>query len=321
MFSFAAVAPLLSSAGTKSEYERSVAALRDRMSQWGMCREGKHVLHRFSYATKDSSAFHHFHSGVAAQFLRDFFHSEEVQAVCRGVVPATSSSTVLSEAPVYRELLTTWLTLAPFDRLEKHRVIRRVPGRDSLDEEGEDAEERLPSVKRPEKCIHGDIVITDEVRSLFLDTYSRPVGMTEDDGDEDDGMMFYMSDHSLSREVRLDVFAPGERNEILYHIMWRLVAGGGSMNQFDDDFNIYRYAARTLLRLLITSLRVTHDEPSGQYVPQAQSLAFQVMSLSQRESDHSLWSAEDGYTPSNLNYCYVIVNPEQHEVILWYNAV
>lgn len=345
----------------------------------------------------------HFHSGLGMDFLRDFFSSEVVRGHCEPIMGSEYTQGA-GLHPVFRQLGTEWTSLSSFDRLSEEKIVRlplrssdepvedthqevaeaeawaRCAMRKDADRAGRGGvsvdlagdggilaagEQRMPVVKRPEKCIRGDILVGDELRALLLDTYSCPEDLyrervlasstsfgeaddIEEDGDEDDPS-FYSFSQGLSRRERARIFTAEERQEFLYHVLWRLVAGGGAMNQFEDDFGIYREAMRTFFRSLITSIRVTEEKPLSQdsiddtesteekpvYVPQVQSLVFEVFgfstggkegrekgkALSWLDATYSLWDRPEGIFPPNLNYCYVIVNPYQQQVVLWYNTL
>lgn len=359
--------------------QRSMRALEELMSKWGMLQPNKSALQRYTYQMQGEastsaeaaeasrmSSRRHFHSGLASDFLSCFFASEAVQKGCGSIIPNLSEC-AYGDGPLFRELRCSWTSLAPLDRLSTHKVVRGVVDVEEEEAAREDwlrlvsgregdgmdgatilarGAPRVPIVKRPEKFIGGEIIIADELRALLLDTHSRPdTRRTRDDDanndddeeeeeEEDDDYFGFHS--SLSRRERAQIFTLQERQEFVYHILWRLVAGGGPMNQFEDDFTVYKAATRVLFRALVTSVKVTKEQKATGdvedtdtretsepvYVPHIQSYIFQVLRLSKRARDGlSLWDATDERSPSNLCFCYVIVNPWERDAILWYQTV
>lgn len=230
----------------------------------------------------------------------------------------------------------------------------------------------MPIVRRMEEMLPGDVLILDEVRALFLQAHSRRGGASaaagihtvkthddidhttnedcnDDDDDDNNDMDFYGygDGAKLLKESLRAVFPPVDRREFLYHLCWRLVAGGGSMNQFDDDFQVYKAAARELYRAMVTSLVVRQaggegangcgdceEEKEGtgvvgssgegqsaepRFTAEVSSLVFQVKGVAAASSG-VLFPHSDGVSPSNLNYCYVVVNPLQQTACLWYHS-
>lgn len=321
----------------------------------------------------------------------------------------------------YDTLSCRWNSLDPLDRLVDAGVVRcatfRAPhpsakdssyspsyqqkGTNELTEEEQEKEEEeggalsqmpsMPTRKVAERVLPNDIVISDEVRALFLEANAHRRGGTADkgndywrcggelgeevssgdiegsdgDADDDDVMAGLYADEGsggLSRTALRAVFSPSERKEWVYHIVWRLVAGGGYMNQYEDDFAVYKDAARTFLRSVTTSVRVKrleaesyvttsaasatekttgdaieggvqsrketmrHGENSNRYlfVPEIASFVFQVNKVTHDGHvlpEDWLFPRSDVVEPSNLNYCYVVVNPLQQQAVLWYHCI
>ena len=297
-----------------------------------------------------------FHHGMAKDFLLSLFSSSAVQAQFSSAEPDAGSSLE------FRPLTCHWSTLEPLRQaLVDANVVRQVcpcsddseSVRDALNCEGD---ARLPTVKRAEELLpHGE-VIGDELRALFLLAHSRrcnDVGrwehgargkakaVSESDGeasdfgdaDDDDDMWSVMAGGKLPLRQLRSVFDRKARGEFLYHVLWRLIAGGGPLNQFEDDAAVYMDVTRQLYRALITSFRVREAastiakenmtalastrEPAGatRYEAVVETLVYEVVAA----PGMRLFPASDGVVPSNLNYCYVVVNPSEQAVCIWYH--
>jgi hypothetical protein len=107
------------------------------------------------------------------------------------------------------------------------------------------------------------------------------------------------------------IFDEDEKAEFLYHVMWRLVAGG-ALNQWEDNFAVYKDAVRTLYKDLVCVARDVEDADE-----------LKVLSHVMQVEDVAgipLFPRDDQCWPSNGNYCYLIVNPSRKEVLVWYHA-
>lgn len=215
----------------------------------------------------------------------------------------------------------------------------------------------MPIVKRPEKCLGGDVIVSDELRALLLDTFhlrQEGEGPSEDDDDEEEeDFDYYHHGSSLSRYERQKIYSREDRQAFLFHILWRIVVGGGFSNQFEDDFIVYKGAVRTLFRSMVRSIRASRVEesfssaeqktesqndkaagavqpPTHRFLPRIHSLVFQVMDYvrgggsavyEDGPAEGLWWEQQDSVMAPHLNYCYVIVNPLQQEVVLWYHRM
>lgn len=302
-----------------------------------------------------------FHHGMADSFLRDLFSAPAVVSQLTGSVTNTSSELR------FRPLTCHWSTFTSLRQaLVAGKVVRQVrpPSEHPSSAEQQHSEYqpdvRLPTVKCAEELLpHGE-VICDELRALFLQAHSRscpseysPVIKEENvevqdgasDGDEydGDGAWGVMAGAKLPLRQLRGVFDTSARTEFLYHVLWRLIAGGGPLNQFEDDAAVYFDVARQLYRALITSFHVREvavaagaagnnevDDEEGDVAalesPKKPSpvtrleavvdaLVYEVFSIPHVQ----LFPSSDGVTPSNLNYCYVVVNPSEQTVCVWYH--
>lgn len=130
----------------------------------------------------------------------------------------------------------------------------------------------------------GGVTVANHLRTLFM------VG--EDDND------FF------------DVFDEGDKREFLYHIMWRLVTGG-SLCQWDDEFEPYRDLTRSVYKDMVVVGRNADEDL------EVQSLVYQIHSATLADgSDVPLFPRAD----DNGNWLYVSVHPQRRTVSVWYNA-
>lgn len=113
-----------------------------------------------------------------------------------------------------------------------------------------------------------------------------------------------------------DVFGDNEKREFLYHVMWRIVAGG-SLNQWEDNFEVYLNFARDMYKDLVA---VTRNKDSNEI--EVTSLAYQVekVELGGDLGSLPLFPKDDGCFPSNSNFFYFVINPTRREVIVWYHG-
>ncbi|AYU81307.1 hypothetical protein, conserved [Leishmania donovani] len=288
-----------------------------------------------------------FHDGVAADFLRSLFAAPCVRSDLVGDDAHHAQSVLGANELQFRPLTCRWTTLEPLRHgLVDAKVVRQVL-RDVDGATVRDANQPvyfLPTVKRAEELLpHGE-VISDELRALFLRAHSRPVAQAkgecgelydassrEDTDTDDDDMWGSMSGARLPMRQLRGVFGKESREEFLYHVVWRLVAGSGPLNQFDDDAAVYLDAARELYRRLVKSLHVveaTEQEADGDVAaleePNSASVRYHAVvgtSVYQviTAPGMTLFPRSDGVHPSNLNYCYVAVNPSEQTATVWYH--
>lgn len=238
----------------------------------------------------------------------------------------------------------------------------------------------MPVRQRAELMLPGGIVVSDELRALLLivnsanfmrrrmstrnamththaelghasahstdthkDDENEPDCRTDDSDDEDwcDELgSYYDSFGSLPRAMLRRVFSAREQHELLYHVLWRLVAGGGAMNQYDNDLTHYRLVARAVMRDLLSdslTARATRTESGAEesavhYEPVIQAHVYAVDAICTAHG-LGLYGAADRHTrvsnttcevvhdmmSVNLNYCYVVVHPLVNCVTVWYH--
>ncbi|SYZ68297.1 Domain_of_uncharacterised_function_(DUF4498) [Leishmania braziliensis MHOM/BR/75/M2904] len=288
-----------------------------------------------------------FHHGVAADFLRCLFASPCVKADLMSDDAHHAQLHVGENKLQFRPLTCRWTTLEPLRQgLVDAKVVRQVL-HDTSGAAVRDANQSvylLPTVKRAEELLpHGE-VISDELRALFLRAHSRPAAQVRgecgdlssegdwDDADaDDDDTWGSMSGAKLPLGQLRGAFSKESREEFLYHTVWRLVAGSGPLNQFEDDAAVYLDAARELYRCLVKSLHVVEvaeqekmddevaleapDNTLARYKAVVDASIYEVTAA----PGMTLFPRSDGVHPSNLNYCYVVVNPSEQTATVWYH--
>ncbi|GET91106.1 hypothetical protein, conserved [Leishmania tarentolae] len=289
-----------------------------------------------------------FHHGVAADFLRSLFASPCVRSDLVGDDDHHAQSHVGENKLQFRPLTCRWTTLEPLRHgLVDSKVVRQVlcDIDDTTVQDNSQPAYILPTVKRAEELLpHGE-VISDELRALFLRAHSRPVRQTrgecndfysesdQEDTDTDADMWGSMCGAKLSMRQLRCVFSKESRDEFLYHIVWRLIAGSGPLNQFDEDASVYLDAAREVYRCLVKSLQVVEvcekeadddvaalqetNSTSARYKALVETSIYEVTTA----PGMRLFPRSDGVHPSNLNYCYVVVNPSEQTATVWYHRL
>ncbi|KAG5497576.1 hypothetical protein JKF63_03840 [Porcisia hertigi] len=297
-----------------------------------------------------------FHHGVAADFLSRLFASPCVRSDLVGDDANHAQAGTEDDRLQFRPLTCHWTTLTPLRQaLVDAKVVRQVmcdAGGATVRDTNEPVY-LLPTVKRAEEVLpHGE-VLSDELRALFLRAHNRPgarasgdngclqgechqndfevaAAAGEDDDDDDDTWGSMCGAKLPMRQLR-SVFSEESRREFLYHIVWRLVAGSGPLNQFEDDAAVYLDAARELYRFLVRSVQArevtepgTDDDVTGIEAPTSTSARYKALvDASVYEVATApgmvLFPRSDGVYPSNLNYCYVVVNPSEQTATVWYH--
>lgn len=135
-----------------------------------------------------------------------------------------------------------------------------------------------------------------------------------------------------------EIFSEEERNEFLWHVMWRLLAGG-AVNQYEDEFEPYKDACREVYKSLISVGRSNNNAKKQQQTSgdddaestganastqpslEVQSLVAQVKDIKCKNKSimKTTFFPKDDKT-GNHNFFYVIVDPFRKTCIVWYNA-
>eukprot|EP01063_Lacrimia_lanifica_P022009 TRINITY_DN29719_c0_g1_i1.p2 TRINITY_DN29719_c0_g1~~TRINITY_DN29719_c0_g1_i1.p2 ORF type:complete len:271 (+),score=136.48 TRINITY_DN29719_c0_g1_i1:58-870(+) len=135
--------------------------------------------------------------------------------------------------------------------------------------------------KMMDQFLPGGVTISDQLRALF---------MNEEESEQ------------------AGLFTEDEKDEFLYHVMWRLLAGG-AMCQYEDDFTLYKNAVRGVYKDFVSVTR----NSEGQI--QAVSDVYHVQSLG---SDQCQLFGRPDF--ANHNFCYLIVNSVKRQVHYWYHS-
>nr|CCC92577.1 unnamed protein product [Trypanosoma congolense IL3000] len=292
--------------------------------------------------------FSGFHRGLLGEFLMSLFEAPALREELKLRETDRDKSSCPGTVD-YCELQCRWTTLDPFRRLVDAGIVRRV---EEVEKDRTDCGTalqneyeaplfdgaRMPIVRRADVYLPHDIAVCDELRALFLLAHNKSAGHIVDGGDDED---FYMYGGSCGLGCGASLAAlrrvfekEEERAEFLYHIVWRLVAGGGTANQWDDELTMYLEAARMFYKSLVSIRAVPGAaESSGGGVEEVdhnadggcapESLRPEVVSTVasvQAVAGLRLFENDDDASPSNLNYCYVCIDPLQAEVVVWYHS-
>jgi hypothetical protein len=115
-------------------------------------------------------------------------------------------------------------------------------------------------------------------------------------------------------------FSEADKNEFLYHVLWRVLAGG-AVNQYEDDFEPYRSAVREMYKSFVAVERAPSGNAAGLELV-SRSIVAQITGLwtgpDRKRDAVPLFPKDDG--TGNHNFLYLIVDPKRRECALWYNA-
>ena len=203
----------------------------------------------------------------AEEFMQCFFNHKEVQG-CIMMVDKRGSPMYLSGKVSDIKCQELSCTAVALDMFDK------VYERDLVREDN----------NYIQKCmdifLDGGVTVSDKLREVFMC------------GDESENY---------------DLFTDDERNEFIWHVMWRLVSGGG-MCQYEDDFTIYRDACKDFYKEMIGVVKNPHTDEV-----ETTSIVYQISGF---EANVDLFAR---HAP-NHNFCYLCVNPTRREVIYWYGG-
>lgn len=296
---------------------------RTYLEKWGLLPDTQLLCFRYDQF---------YHRGLAPSLLRSLFTSDVVRehfllSNGRGALncPIPHVANLKQGAIKFQELQCNETTLDMFQRLiDDGEIVRSIPAAettttaDDRDDEGDSKQEEAPTAaavslrvcQMMDVYLPGGVTVSDQLRGVF--------------------MLGEESEHA-------SLFSETERQDFLYHVMWRLCAGG-ALNQWEDDFSVYRDATRTLYKDLVcvgrkaSSLDEESDDKSRhkthwteheggsseQPVPQLQVMSH-VLAV-ESIAGVPLFPRDDQVWPSNGNYLYVVVNPPRKEVVVWYHG-
>ena len=207
-----------------------------------------------------------FRRGMAEDFLLSFFNSAEVRSIIK----------VRDETGFNMNLGKTSVKTIEYDPLECTKV--RLDMFDRLYDTGI-VRENGHIQKVMDRFLPAGVTVADELRALFMD--------------EDE------SEHC-------GLYNQEEKNEFLYHTLWRLLAGG-AMCQYEDDFNVYKTMLRGVYKDLVSVQKNAHG------AIEAVSEVYHV-----RDTAPLNLFGRPGF--DNHNFCYVSISPTQRQVHFWYGG-
>ena len=248
---------------------RKEESLQDLLEKWNL--GGDHTqLHCFNFEQA-------FFPSMANTFITALLESPAVRSVVKlndGRGGFVSFESRAAAAPTVRKVDFTELRVASvsldlFDRLVNGDIVRET--------------EQLHICKMMDMYLPCGITVADQLRSVFMNEQESEFGQ--------------------------GLFSDEEKKEFLYHVMWRILAGG-ALNQWDDYFTTYKDFARDLYRDVVCV---------GKQDDEIRVLSH-VYLIKAADGLPFLFPKSDEMEPSNGNYFYVIVNPTRKEVVVWYHG-
>lgn len=266
-----------------SDPSKQWASLTDRettelLTKWGVDpRQGAFAFYQFQFDRPFTRS--HIHDFLRSLFNSDAFRAEFRLGDGRGGTSTFWGPSVVRQVD-YSSLTSTSTNLDLLDdTICNDDIVRKETGRIS----------GMADVYLP-----GGVTVGDRLRGLFmLDPEEHP---------------------QLSHPEDYDAVTPEVRNEFLWHVLWRVVAGG-AMNQWDDNFSVYKNVVRDLYRDMIS---VARDPNTGELA--VQSVALQVHAAKGSDMDVHLFPREEDDPHRNHSFFYVIVHPARRSCTVWYNS-
>ena len=133
--------------------------------------------------------------------------------------------------------------------------------------------------KMMDQFLPGGVTVADQMRNLF---------MNEEE-----------SEHR-------GLFSDDDKAEFLHHIMWRCVSGG-AMCQYEDDFGVYKAAAKGIYKDLVS-------------VQRAATGGIEAINHVYHVKDVSPLELHGRADYGNHNFCYLSINPLLRQVHYWYGS-
>ena len=278
--------------------------LTQRMAKWGLGESMQCVQYSYdmivdghTYATSKSATVPgQVHAGMMQEFALALFNSEAFLTTFRCGDGRGAGRVPLSALPGP----ITSVTLAPLRvNATTLDMFDRLTDRDELEARGVDVQ----------------ICRADGRSCNMLDVF-LPCGITV--SDQLRGVFMLSEDESETYRA----YSDAERSEFLFHVMWRVVAGG-AVNQYEDELVPYKEAARDIYKSLISVGRARGGDASELVV---QSLVCAVQDICVSGGGGKAWSMmrstffpKDDRT-GNHNFMYLVVDPIRRTVCVWYNA-
>jgi hypothetical protein len=115
-------------------------------------------------------------------------------------------------------------------------------------------------------------------------------------------------------------FTEDEKSEFLYHVMHRIVAGG-SLCQWEDDFEPYKDACRALYKdmVVVSKRQINPDdvEAGASSALEVQTLVYQIRGATLTDgTDANFFPKEDAHS----NFFYVAIHPQRRALTVWYHG-
>eukprot|EP00761_Pharyngomonas_kirbyi_P001415 gb/GECH01001419.1/.p1 GENE.gb/GECH01001419.1/~~gb/GECH01001419.1/.p1 ORF type:complete len:269 (+),score=82.79 gb/GECH01001419.1/:1-807(+) len=112
-----------------------------------------------------------------------------------------------------------------------------------------------------------------------------------------------------------DPFNENEKQEFIYHIFRRLTAGG-ALTQYEDSAEPYLEMTKALYKKLLSVQKHHMTEE-----PVVTSYVYEIFNIWDQSNISSLFPhREDEYLKQENSFCYVIIEPKEKKVIVWYNS-
>uniref|UniRef100_A0A7S3WDQ7 Cilia- and flagella-associated protein 300 n=2 Tax=Emiliania huxleyi TaxID=2903 RepID=A0A7S3WDQ7_EMIHU len=191
-----------------------------------------------------------------------------------------NSNTVQAAAPVRagtRRSSAAWVQLGRVDAVECERLSTTVVRRDIFDRLEERGIVRGGSIARCMDVPCGEMVIASDLLRLML----------LDEGSEE-----------------WATYSDGERRELIFHL-FRILAVGGGLNQWEDDIAPYIDMTTALYKV-----RLVHKDARGSLA--VRSVVLRVLSV---EGSAPLFPS-----PSSHHRCLLAIDPLLRHVTLFYHA-
>lgn len=288
---------------------RSFATFVDRkcalfLEKWGLSPSDTTVGQHYSYEAVDAlpvrrSSIHEF---LVSLLNSPTFHSHMRVSNGKGgltrIQPPAAGITKVKFTP----LRSTCTDMSLFDRLQKNReILRHRQG--TCKEDSESADDDYALCGMPDVFLEGGATVSDQLRGVFM----------------------------LGEESEFcDTFDAEEKNEFLYHIMWRLLSGGSAINQYEDTFMPYKVLTAALYKDMVSVSKIAASTDDGDCEAAAngsdaselivQSIVFQIHAATTSGGEElNFFPVDDGWR-GNHNFLYVCVHPRINMCSVWYNG-
>jgi hypothetical protein len=230
-----------------------------------------------------------FRRGMANEFLLALFNDEDFRANFRvtdgkgGLRPWAPHANVTSIHAT--PLRATATSLDMFDKLESAGIVR----------------ENGNIVRCMDIYLPGGVTIANLLRAVF---------MAPEDDQPDDLQL-------LDDELK---FTDAEKQEFLYHVMHRVVAGG-ALCQWDDEMEPYKDACRALYKDMVVVAKRSGGTGDAEEAPsgglEVQTAVYQIHAATFSDgTEVPLFPRND----PNADFMYVAIHPQRRALTVWYHG-